>query len=262
MELLFCLRQKYSHISIGSPKLSRDIKDAITIDTSTITLEQSPVLLQRFNFNRVADVLPTHEDLFYQDGKPLPCVIESDYNLSDDWLRAYNYYPFYFNIYSRLCSDNIHVRMLEIGVRTGYQATVFAKACKNPSSAFYMGIDPNLYVRNGLQLANKTLQMIRKKVPTFDFALINGYSWEYNIQESVFYSGPFDIIHIDGDHSLQGKLIDLELSKRILARGGIVLVDDFDHHPIIKDAVKKALSVGWFKEFLYLSTFRGLAILA
>lgn len=261
MKLLYHLRQKYAYIPISSPELPQDLKLAINIDTSTTTLEESPALLRRFSFSAVTNGLPSHEDLFYIDNKPLPCVIESDYKLSDNWLRANNNYPFYFNVYSQLCSHIDHVRMFEIGVRTGYQAVVFARACKNKTSAFYMGIDPNLYVNDGLNLANKTLQLMRNVVPTFQFTLVEGYSWENNIQKSALYSSPFDIIHIDGDHSLQGKLIDLEFSKHLLARDGVVLVDDFDHHPIIKDAVKKALSIGWFKDFLYIKTFRGLAVL-
>jgi predicted O-methyltransferase YrrM len=60
---------------------------------------------------------------------------------------------------------------------------------------------------------------------------------------------------------MQGKLIDLELSRKLLADDGVVLVDDVDHHPIIRDAIKRAIALGWFKEYLYVKTLRGLAIL-
>jgi SAM-dependent methyltransferase len=203
--------------------------------------------------------LPTSRELFALDGEMLPCWLEGDLTLHDDWLSAENYYPLYYGLFRRLAPPGRKTRLLEIGVRTGYVGVAFAKAAQG--AARYLGVDPNLYVRDGLRLAGATFQILRSKLADFEFALLEGYSWDTDIQDSLLYSGPFEIIHIDGDHTLPGKLLDLELARRLIAPGGIILVDDYEHHTIVSDAVGRALALGWFSEFAYVPTKRGLAIL-
>lgn len=261
MALLLRLRERYPHVPIHPPVISDDVQRALDIDVPVVSLAISSCLSERIRLDSIFDGLPQHKELFYLNDRPLPCVIESDYSTHDNWLTAQNYYPLYFNLYKNLVSRMDKVRMLEIGVRTGYQGVVFARACWHKTMAFFMGLDPNLYVNEGLSLAGKSLRSMRDNCSAFDFALQEGYSWERDVQNSLVYSGPYDIIHIDGDHSMQGKLIDLDLSRRLLAQDGVVLVDDVDHHPIIRDAIRRAITSGWFKEYFYVKTLRGLAIL-
>ena len=261
MNLMFMMRERYKHISINAV-ISKDVKRALVdIDISRITIEESRRFKDKIDTHVMITNLPQHKDIFYFKNFPLPCVLELDYSAKDKWLTDENYYPLYFNLYKILTSNMERVRMLEIGVRTGYQGVVFAKACEHKTVAFFTGLDPNIYLENGLSLAGESLKILRNNCTNFDFVLYEGYSWEQSIQRSLLHSGPYDIIHIDGDHSLQGKLVDLELSRRLLAHDGIVLVDDYDHHVIIKDAIKRAIVAGWFKEFLYIKTLHGLAIL-
>lgn len=255
------MREKYKHVPISIAFPSGPVAEALAVDPSAVLLETSLSLINRVDIEKIMIEAPDHETLFYVNDRPLPCVLESDCITKDNWLTAHDYYPLYFTIYQALIASRERVRMLEIGVRTGYQGVVFARACRYKDKAFFMGLDPNLYVGEGLHLAGESLKAMREFFPNFDFSLQEGYSWENAVQRSLSCSGPFDIIHIDGDHSLQGKLIDLELARRLLAHEGVVLVDDFDHHPIIRDAVRKAIALGWFKEYLYVKTMRGLAIL-
>jgi len=44
-------------------------------------------------------------------------------------------------------------------------------------------------------------------------------------------------VHIDGDHTLTGKLRDLDLARHLVAPSGLVLVDDATHVPSNADAV-------------------------
>jgi predicted O-methyltransferase YrrM len=125
----------------------------------------------------------------------------------------------------------------------------------------YVGVDPNVYLRNGLELASATLQRLRSELNTTEFMLIEGFSWDADVQKTLAYSGPFDLIHIDGDHTLLGKLIDLELARRLLAPGGLVLVDDYSYHSPISDAVNRSLALGWYREIAVIPTLRGLAVL-
>ncbi len=259
--MLVRLREKYKHVPLSIACLSGPVVGALAVDSSAVSLETSLNLQNRVDIKKIMVEMPDHKTLFYVNDRPLPCVLESDCNLNDNWLTADDYYPLYFSIYQALIAPHERVRMLEIGVRTGYQGVVFARACQYKNKAFFLGLDPNLYVSEGLSLAGKSLSRMREIYPNFDYALQEGYSWERNVQRSLSCSGPFDIIHIDGDHSLQGKLTDLELARQLLANDGVVLVDDFDHHPIIRDAIKKVIALGWFKEYLYVKTMRGLAIL-
>src|SRR5580700_238520 len=209
-----------------------------------------------------ANVVPSplsSREIFTLNGHTLPCWLESDLDLEDDWLTTPRCYPIYHALFAHFTKPVMRHRLLEIGVRTGYVGAVFARAAQG--AAFYLGVDPNLYVANGLDLAGDTFRRLREVKQDFESVLIEGYSGDANIQNSLNHTGPFDLIHIDGDHSLRGKLIDLHLCRRLITPGGLVLVDDWDHLPTIPDAINRALTLGWYKEFALVSTKRGLAIL-
>ncbi len=206
------------------------------------------------------DASITSKELFSLNQVPLPCWQETDFHKEDDWLISPLYYPAYYKLLQHLSKGKSKIRMLEIGVRTGYLAVVFAKACAHLKS-HYVGVDPNLYVENGLLLASKSLQLLRNENNNFDFTLMQGYSWNLDIQKSIEYGGPYDIIHIDGDHTLLGKLIDLDLAQGLLTPDGTVLVDDYEHISLINDSINRALMLKWYNQFAYYGTKRGLAIL-
>jgi predicted O-methyltransferase YrrM len=197
--------------------------------------------------------------LFFYDGQPLPCWRPEDTELYDDWLESSRNYPAYYRLFEKLGTKCQRLRMLEIGVRTGYIGAVFARALSIP--AFYVGVDPNEYVANGLELAGQCLRLLRDRLANFNYALLEGYSWQQSIQDSLQYCGPFDIIHIDGDHRLEGKLIDLDLARRLIVPGGIVLVDDYDYKSAVPDAIRRAWALDWYQSFEYIPTMRGLAVL-
>jgi predicted O-methyltransferase YrrM len=203
--------------------------------------------------------LPSSQELFRLGGEMLPCWQESDVGFVDDWLTNPTYYPYYDAFFRQVSKPDGSTRLLEIGVRTGYIAAVFARAARGRS--MYVGVDPNVYLRNGLELASATLQRLRSELNTTEFMLIEGFSWDADVQKTLAYSGPFDLIHIDGDHTLLGKLIDLELARRLLAPGGLVLVDDYSYHSPISDAVNRSLALGWYREIAVIPTLRGLAVL-
>lgn len=239
---------------------SAEVQAALTLDPSQASRPPENPAIARLIASALARTdKPASRELFQLDGKPLPCWQPDDLEPGDDWLTAENYYPLYHALFRTLADGKATTRMLEIGVRTGYMAAAFAKAA--PARCFYLGVDPNLYVGNGLALASATLRLLREHNSAFDFALMQGYSGEADMQDSIRHTAPFDIIHIDGDHTLNGKLIDLDLARRILASGGFVLVDDFDHVGIVSQAIERAFSLGWYREFAYAPTKRGLAIL-
>lgn len=243
------------------PKVSASVKEALALMQSEVPeLKEDETLTKQIRCLEEAANAPSSREIFSVGNSFLPCWQNSDLELVDDWLTAANYYPMYYTLFQNFTSYRSKTRLLEIGVRTGYLGAVFAKASK--SEAFYMGVDPNEYVANGLQLASETLKILRSQIKTFDFALIEGYSTDTNVQKSLSYSGLFDIIHIDGDHTVIGKLIDLELASHLISDEGIVIVDDYNHHKsVVAEPIKRAVALGWFSKFTYLPTKRGLAVL-
>jgi Flp pilus assembly protein TadD/predicted O-methyltransferase YrrM len=208
----------------------------------------------------LAKGLPNYKDLFYPDDKPLPSVRPDDFVAGEcDWLMSPVSYPAEFGIFRAIGQSNRPLRMLEIGVYTGLTGVTFLKAVKNP--ALYVGVDPNVYARDGLSRAAESFRQLRAGGLRFEYVLIEGYSWDQSTQNTLAHTGPFDIIRVDGDHTLPSKLIDLELAQTICAPGGFVLVDDYVHHPCVKDAVSRAMALGMFREFCFVPTLRGLAIL-
>jgi predicted O-methyltransferase YrrM len=246
--------------AIETPREVRGaLREALAVRTADLRDPAPSADLESHLLNR-ADPRIESRDLFTVDGLLLPCWLESDLSPADPWLTSPSYYPLYYSLFRHLTRQGGFARLLEIGVRTGYVASVFARAAAG--RCFYLGIDPNVYIPNGLDLASHSLRILRNNRTDFEYALLEGYSSDTHIQKSAMSTGPYELVHIDGDHSLKGKLIDLFFAQSVAAPGGLVLVDDYDHHgSVVRDAVERALALGWFDEFAYLPSHRGLAVL-
>ena len=198
--------------------------------------------------------------LFSLDGKFLPCWRDEDVGLVDDWLESEDCYPLYHRLFQELGGRSSSPRMLEIGVRTGYVGVAFARALSGPRA--YVGVDPNLYLADGLERARAALGELHRLDPGFRFECILGYSDNPGVQRRLRSLAPFDVIHVDGDHSLAGKLVDLDLCRSLLGPQGLVLVDDYRHLPeVIPEAVGRALRLGWYAGYGIVPTKRGMVLL-
>lgn len=199
-------------------------------------------------------------ELFTLEGQLLPCWVPEDIDPADDWLTNDRAYPLYYRLFQEIALLHPIPRLLEIGVRTGYVGVVFARAVNGPSR--YVGIDPDQYRADGLARANASFTRIRARQPGFDFRCLHGYSDNPRIQSTVLRRGPYNIVHVDGDHTNRGKLVDLEFARSVLAPGGLVLVDDYDYIPgVIQESIGRAVRLGWYSRFATLATHRGLGIL-
>ena len=216
-------------------------------------------LLDRNNFYIENNKTNSKELFTDKNGVKYPSWIKNDETLGDDWLLNDSYYPFYHQIYNSLATNMTNPKLLEIGVRTGYSAIVFAKAIN--SKCKYIGIDSNIYIKDGLELTRKTTDILTQEITGFDSILIQGYSSRSNIQATINLNGPYEFIHIDGEHTYLGKLIDLYIAKNNISHNGFVLVDDISHHKMIQDAISVSIKLGWFQKYTTINTLRGLAIL-
>lgn len=243
--------------ALTTPAYSAAVQQALDLKTVPAPNVQESELNQ--HIEQELSSLPPSRELFFMNGTPLPCWRDEDVSLYDDWLTNPRNYPVYYAVLKHLTSKQDSTRLLEIGVRTGYLGVVFARA--NEGTSLYLGVDPNQYVENGLELASKSFALLRTRLPHYDYFLTEGYSWEREIIRSLTYSKPYQLIHIDGDHSLAGKLHDLDIARYLIAEGGTVLVDDYFHHPPVRDAIARACALGWFKQVEVVQSMRGLALL-
>lgn len=118
----------------------------------------------------------------------------------------------------------------EIGVRAGYSAWAMLSVAP---AAFYLGIDNNGgthgWIQGGLFHARKILR-----------AWPNATLWIEDSQQLERLPEKIDLLHIDGDHSYEGCLSDLDLGLR--SRVGHMVVDDTDYIDEVRRAVDRWLA--------------------
>lgn len=121
-------------------------------------------------------------------------------------------------------------RICEIGVRAGYSAFAFLSACPK---AEFIGLDNNSNRHGGVEgvfvtHAPKVLEKFNTKLIVFD-----------SQKAKNLYGKPYDFIHVDGDHSYDGCLHDLNISHKTCEW---ILVDDYDLIPKVRAATDVFIS--------------------
>lgn len=120
-------------------------------------------------------------------------------------------------------------RIMEIGVRAGLSAYAFCLAAKPD---YYLGIDAENNSHGG------------QGGPWNYWAreILKEFNAEFIIADSVkikaLHFKPFDLIHIDGNHTYHGCTMDLRLALTSLAAGGVIAVDDYSTIKKVKKAVR------------------------
>ena len=134
-------------------------------------------------------------------------------------LDFYEYYREKFRI-CRLCGP---ASIAEIGVRWGYSAFAFLFAAPGAS---YTGWD---FIGGGHGgVKDDTFPRVRKILEqNFPGAKIDLIHADTRTLESL--GGPYDFVHVDGNHSIMGVAHDLKIAFQSLAPGGVILVDDYEY---------------------------------
>lgn len=134
-------------------------------------------------------------------------------------------------------------RILEIGVRAGYSAAAFLHSAP---TATYVGIDVN---RKGHGGVPGMIDHAREVLPvTFPDAAIEIHEMDSQAESTrdfLLALEKFDLIHIDGDHSIRGCLSDLRLARELVAPGKFILVDDLKMEPVAQAVNKFTAETGW-----------------
>ena len=142
--------------------------------------------------------------------------------------------------------------IFEIGVRAGYSAFTFKSAFPE---ARYVGMDADNCSHGGqggpwTWFARVTMNKHFKK-----WMIINEDTQKIN---TIPY-GPYDFIHVDGDHTIAGCIHDMDICWPEVAEGGRMTIDDYTHLSDVKIATDTWLknNSDKYSKYEILKTIRG-----
>ena len=139
-----------------------------------------------------------------------------------EYITSGNYYEWYYSISKEIQPKSI----LEIGVRYGYSLCSMALACDK--DIYLEGWDSVIDLpeceHDILLIAEKNLRGLGYN--NINLKNVNSHATSIN--------RVFDLVHIDGDHSYEGKVADLNLVKN---KTTFLIVDDYFHVNAVKRAV-------------------------
>lgn len=129
----------------------------------------------------------------------------------------------YYKEKFRICKLYDPAAVAEIGVRYGYSAFAFLFAV---TEASYTGYDLIGGGHGGVKGDTfvKVEKLLETNFPKAEIKLIHA---DTRTLDNL--GGPYDFIHIDGNHSIIAVLHDLEIALESLSPGGIILVDDYEY---------------------------------
>lgn len=136
--------------------------------------------------------------------------IEIDQEQHKSYIKSGNYYENYYALSSYYQPKSI----LEIGVRYGYSLGSMISASNVIEKV--TGIDNDEYSLGSLEIAKDNI----KKYINSDVELNFSLQDSHKIDKLEYH----DMIHIDGDHSYDGKLQDLKLTINACK---VVIIDDY-----------------------------------
>ena len=120
-------------------------------------------------------------------------------------------------------------RIAEIGVREGNGARDMKMAWPE---AYYHGFDAeNGKYGGGPQVLTAYARTLLERFWPGTSEITAPFDSQ---QAQELPGGPYDFLHIDGDHSVKGCQHDLDLALKALAKGGMILVDDITHLADVK----------------------------
>jgi len=112
----------------------------------------------------------------------------------------------------------------EIGVRWGYSAFSFLSAVPTARYTGYDIVAGTHGGAKGIDTFGYVAGFLHDNFPQADIRLVHA-----DTRNLVTLTGPFDFIHVDGDHSVEGCRHDLELALGACSPGGTILVDDYNY---------------------------------
>jgi predicted O-methyltransferase YrrM len=141
-----------------------------------------------------------------------------------------------------------YMTVLEIGVFEGETTQHLIKAL--PKGGQYVGIDINDYRTPATKL------YMAEGGKSIDFILGNSLEELNNLPKNHF-----DLIFVDGDHSLEHVLPEFKLVEKLVARGGVIVYHDTIHLDGPRKLVEYAAHFNYNNVTLNTTEGRGISIL-
>jgi predicted O-methyltransferase YrrM len=165
----------------------------------------------------------------------------------DEYLKSNNYYEYYYAISKHYQPKKI----LEIGVRYGYSLGVMVSGSNNIEKV--VGIDCDDYEKNSLNVAEENIKKYIKTSLEYTFLNVDSHT-------ITKFDDFYDLIHIDGDHSYEGKIKDLNLLKNSCK---VAIVDDYNFLPQVRKAADEWVlnNSEIIKSYYILESIRGTLII-
>jgi len=158
----------------------------------------------------------------------------------------------YYEIKYNICKSINPKKIAEIGVRAGYSGWSFLQAAP---TAEYIGLDANNGKHGGRGGQDGCYKKWAKKLLSpYNYSLIDIDTQKAEKLDLT----EIDFFHVDGDHSVIGVQHDLDLAFPTLSKNGVILVDDVDYLPKVKEGVDS-----WLKKMKgkvttkYVKSYRG-----
>lgn len=122
-----------------------------------------------------------------------------------------------------MLSDSCPHRILEIGVRRGGTAATW---CSLPDYPYVVGVD----------LPSETEHLHSLRTRFSNFVAYAGDSHSEETRRWIEGCKPFDLVFLDGDHSLRGVARDFVDYEPMIERHGLVVFHDIVDTPLIRNA--------------------------
>ena len=171
----------------------------------------------------------------------LDCIVpdeliqDFDKDRPEDLYLITDLYPVYRDIVKAINPASV----LEIGSRYGYSLAVALDAGSQITRAVSVDMVSGVAQYGGVQGAVSVMEANLRAMQPVRWPLVHFDFYDINTQlvSSLPFSGPFDLIYVDGDHSPLGCLHDLFLTYPLLSPSGFLVVDDMDWHPELRGPV-------------------------
>ncbi|MCJ8329886.1 MAG: class I SAM-dependent methyltransferase [Lentisphaeria bacterium] len=169
----------------------------------------------------------------YQWRKEMQCPWDKSFKKYKDW------YPEYYKTKYEICKKINPGTIVEIGVRAGYSADAFLQACP---TATYIGYDADNGQHGGKKglFAKPYMEWAKKHLALYDYNVTINFPVDSQKVDTLALA---DFYHIDGDHSKEGVMHDLDTCYNSAELGAHLLIDDIDYIDDVKDGVYEWLEI-------------------
>ena len=166
-------------------------------------------------------------------------IIGSAKQPQDTFVDMHETYTWYYAVGKAVAPRNV----LELGVRYAYSAISLLKGADwaGANGLHFTGIDSE---SDGVSSNLTAMDNIASSFNWVERSRIEDYCRIFKSDTKCIHEtnsvingrGPFDLVHIDGDHSEQGILNEISIAKTWVRAQGVILIDDLDTHHVLEAA--------------------------